>query len=474
LGVQPKLHHAAQFYESEDFLVGAMSRFVGGGLRGGEGIVVLATHAHLETLSRALEGFDLARAVDGGRAVLLDAQATLDRFMVNGAPDRARFRDAICPTLEGCRRASRSSDSGAGAGRVGAFGEMVDLLCRAGQTKAALQLEELWTEVCEEQGVSLLCAYALDNFSREADAIPFDQVCAQHDRIIPAERYTLLDDIGARQREIAVLQQRAHALKLEVQKRVELEHALRQAMREQRRAEHTSRMRDQLLAGLAQELRLPLKSIAGWASLLRAGQDIDLREAAETIEQAAHVQSGLLEEVTDASRVLGGTLRIRPGPVDLAFVLRESVEAVAHAAMSKGITLEVAIDSDPCLAHVDGNRIGQVFSTLLSNAVQFSPDGGRVEAHLSRTDEEVELVVRDNGCGIAASDLPSVFDRLRRVEEPMAHRATGLRLGLAVTRHLVELHGGTITAESEGAGRGATFIVVLPRRAAITTTPSVP
>jgi signal transduction histidine kinase len=330
-----------------------------------------------------------------------------------------------------------------------------------------VRLEELWGEICAEREVALLCAYALDGFSREEDAARFDQVCASHDRVIPAERYSRIDDIGARQREIATLQQRAHALKLEVQKRTELEHAVRQAMREQRRAEHTSRMRDQLLAGLAQELRLPLKAVAGWASLLRAGQNVDLREAAETIEHAARTQSGLLDEVTDASRVLGGTLRIRPGPVDLAFVLRESVEAVAHAAMTKGITLEVGIDSDPCLAHVDGHRIGQVFSTVLSNAVQFSADGGRVEAHLSRTEDEVELTVRDNGCGIPPSALPAVFDRLRRVDEPVAHRATGLRLGLAVTRHLVELHGGTIAAASEGTGRGSTFTVVLPRRAAI-------
>jgi signal transduction histidine kinase len=458
-----RLRHAAQFYEDDDFLLGAVSRFVGAGLRAGEGLIVVATRAHLDALSRTLEGFGLGRAVDSGRARLFDARDMLDRFIVGGMPDRARFRAIVCPEIDGCRRAARSRGDMAGLDPVGAFGEMVDLLCRDGNAVAALRLEDLWTEICHEKSVSLLCGYALQSFASEADAARFEAVCACHDRVIPAEGYALLDDPAARQREIATLQRRSKALEGEIQKRTELEHALRQAMREQRRAEHTSRMRDQLLAGIAQDLRLPLKAIAGWAALLRSGQDIDPIEAAETIEVAARAQASLLDEVTDASRVLGGTLRIHPGPVDLAFVLREAVEAIAEAAMTKGITLGVGIESDPCLAHVDAHRIEQVFSNLLSNAVQFASDGGKVDARLARSEDTVELTVRDDGCGISPSALPFVFDRLRRIEESAPQRPSGLRLGLAVTRHLVELHGGTIEARSEGEGRGSTFKVKLPR-----------
>ena len=458
--------HAAQFYEDEEFLVGSVSRFVGASLRAGEGVIVIATGPHLQSLSRALEGFELRPAVDAGRALLLDAQETLDRFMVRGMPERGRFRAIICPAIAACRRAARPRGE-VFPEPVAAFGEMVDLLCRDRNAAAALRLEQLWTEICNEHGVSLLCGYALENFATEADAARFHAVCACHDRVIPAEGYALLDDPAAKQREIATLQQRSKALEAEIQKRAELECALGRAMVEQRRAEHTSRMRDQLLAGVAQDLRLSLKSIAGWTALLRSGQGIDQLEAAETIEVAARAQASLLDEVTDASRVLGGTLRIHPGPVDLAFVLREAVDAVAEAAMIKGITIGVSIESDPCLGHVDAHRIGQVFASLLSNAVQFAAEGGNVDARLARSEDRVELTVRDDGCGIVASALPFVFDRLRRIDEAAAHRRQGLRLGLAVTRHLVELHGGTIEARSDGEGRGSTFTVRLPRRAVV-------
>ena len=457
-----RLRHAAQFYEDDDFLLAAVSRFVTAGLRAAEGLIVVATRPHLDALSRTLEDFGLRHALDSGRARLFDARDMLDRFIVGGMPDRDRFRAIVCPAIDGCRRAVRSRDLG-GADPVGAFDGMVDLLCRDGNAVAALRVEDLWTEICHEKSVSLLCGYSLQSFASEADAARFEAVCACHDRVIPAEGYARLDDPAARQREVATLQRRSKALEGEIQKRTELEHALRQAMRDQRQAEHTSRMRDQLLAGIAQDLRLPLKAIAGWAALLRSGQDIDLIEAAETIEVAARAQASVLDEVTDASRVLGGTLRIHRGPVDLAFVLREAVEAIAEAAMTKGITIGVGIEVDPCLAHVDAHRIEQVFSNLLSNAVQFASDGGKVDARLARCADTVELTVHDDGCGIAPSELPFVFDRLRRVEETAPQRPSGLRLGLAVTRHLVELHGGTIEARSDGEGRGSTFKVQLPR-----------
>ena len=350
--------------------------------------------------------------------------------------------------------------------RVRAVGEMVDLLCSDGASAAAVRLEEYWNEVCAEQSVSLLCAYAMDNFSSEEDGERFEEVCALHDRVIPAEGYQRIDDPLARHREIAVLQQRARALVFEVEKRKELEHALRQSMRQQRQAEHASRVRNELLATVAQELRLPLKAIVGWASLLRSGHGVDVLEAAETIELSAQAQGRLLDDLTDASRVVGGTLRIRPGPVDLAFVLRASVEAVTPAAMTKGITIDVGIDSDPCLAHADVHRVEQILSTLLSNAIQFTPEGGRIAASLLRKGEEIEFTVRDNGCGIPSNALPYVFDCLRRVEGgAVARRATGMRLSLAVARHLVELHGGSIEAHSEGTGLGSTFTIRLPRRA---------
>ncbi len=464
LEAQRTPRHAVQFYEDEDFLVGSVARFIGSALRAGEGAIVVATRAHLDALSRALEGFDLARAIESGRAQLHEARATLALFMVDGKPDRDRMRAVIVPALEECAKAIGPCGV---QGRIHVFGEMVDLLVKDGEVEAARSLEALWTELFRGYGLDVLCGYALDNFANESGAEHFEQVCALHDCVIPAEGYTRLDDLEARHREVASLQQRARALDIEIQKREELEHALRQAMREARRAEHTSRMRDQLLAGIAHELRIPLKAISGWASLLQSEQGVDAREAGQTIEASTRVQASLLDEVTDASRLLGGTLRIRPGPVDLGFVLREAADAIGPAAVAKGVHLSIQIDSDPCLAHADLHRIRQVFSSLLSNAVQLTPAGGGVEARLSRTEDQVDFVVRDNGIGIPQGALASVFDRLQRLEEATNRQGAGLRLGLAVARHLVELHGGTIEAQSDGPDEGSTFTVTLPRRAVL-------
>jgi signal transduction histidine kinase len=467
LGTQSQPRHTAQFYEDEDFLVGALTRFVSRALRAGEGIVVVATPPHRDALTAAVGGLGLEQAMANVRALLLDARETLARFMVSGMPDRDRFRRWIGRTLEDASMGRLPQLPGSRADRICAFGEMVDLLWRDGLHDAAIRLEELWGEACVDHGITLLCAYSMGSFGSEEDATRLGEICARHDRVLPADGYARIDDPDARHREIVLLQQRAGALRAEVQKRKELEQALRQALRDQRRAEHTSRIRDQLLAAVAQELRLPLKAILGWTGLLRSTAKIDVREAAETIELSAQAQARVLEDVADASRVVGGTLHIRPGPVDLAFVLRAAVDALAPAASTKGVAIEITVDSDPCLAHADVHRIEQVMATLLSNAVQFAADGGKVEAYLQRTDDEVELTVRDDGCGIEESALPFVFDRLQRIEGGVANRGHGLRLGLAVARHLVELHGGSISAHSEGAGRGSTFHVRLPRRAAL-------
>jgi signal transduction histidine kinase len=479
--------HAVQFYEDEEFLVGAITRFTEAALRAGEGTVVIATRAHLDRLRGALGGKS-AEALEAGRVLLINARDTLEAVMVDGTPDRALFRESVGPVFERCRaawgphKARETSTSRAGAAphtstahgavrgdapRLRAFGEMVNLLCKDGNLAAALRLEELWSETCQERDVSTVCGYAMSNFPGEAHSESFDAICARHDGVVPSESFARLDDPRARQREIAQLQQRARSLDTEVQKRKELELELRHARVQQRRAEHTSRVRDELLAAVAQELRPPLKVIAGWTALLRSGKDLDVREAAQTIERSAQVQGRLLEDVTDASRIVGGTLRIRPGPVDLAFVLRAAVERISAAAAAKHVQIEVRIDHDPCLGHADVHRIEQVLASLLSNALRHTPEGGKIEASLARTVEEIEFSVRDNGEGIETSALAQLFERLRRIEGRAHPRGAGMRLGLAVARHIVELHGGSIEAHSDGVDRGAIFRFRLPRRAAL-------
>ena len=463
----PKPRHVAQFYEGEEFLLDAVERFVAEGLRAGDGLVLVVTRPHLDAVVSRFQGPTLRDAVDAGRAMLLDAGATLSEIVVNGVVDEARFAQAVEETVDRCAGAGASRRKiGAAPVRVRAFGEMVDVLCRDGRHHAAIRLEELWNRTAEVRDLSIFCGYAMDGFACQEHSACFDDVCAQHDLVIPAESSLRTDDPTALRREIALLQQRAHVLRGEARKREELEQALADALRERQRAEHTSRVRDALLAAVSQELRRPLKAIVSWSSLMRSSQPVDVLEAADAIELGAHAQYQLLDDLADASRVVGGTLRLRPGPVDLAFVLRASIEAVSHAAMAKDITMEMSIESDPCLGHADAHRIEQVFSNLLSNAIQFTHEAGRVSVGLARRDDAIEFTVRDDGRGIPPTALPYVFDRLRQVGDRAAPRPDGLRLGLAVARHLVELHGGTIGVESEGEERGSTFTVRLPRRAA--------
>jgi signal transduction histidine kinase len=460
----PKPRHVAQFYEGEDFLLDAVERFVDDGLRSGDGIVLVATRPHLDELASRFRGPALREAVDAGRATMVDASMALSEILVDGGPDSGRFGRCVEGAIDRSIRASYRATTEKPK-RVRAFGEMVDLLCRDGRHHAAVRVEQLWNRVADARNLSIFCGYAMAGFPCEEDSARFDEVCALHDLVIPAETSVRSDDPAELRREIARLQQRAHALKCEATRCTELEHSLRHAVRDHHKADHISRVRDALLAAVSQDLRRPLKAIVSWSSLLRSAQPVDVLEAAEAIEFAAHTQYQLLDDLTDASRVVGGTLRVRPGPVDLAFVLRAAVEAVSHAAMMKDITIEVTIESDPCLGHADAHRIEQVLSNLLSNAIQFTHEGGRVFVGLARRDDEMEFTVRDEGRGIAAAALPFIFDRLRRVAEQGKAHPEGMRLGLAVARHLVELHGGTIACRSEGSGQGSTFVVRLPRRA---------
>jgi CheY-like chemotaxis protein len=171
----------------------------------------------------------------------------------------------------------------------------------------------------------------------------------------------------------------------------------------------------------------------------------------------------LIDEVLDISRIMNGKLQLELQSVDLAGVFRASVDVVAPAALAKGIALDVRT-VDPCPFYGDAGRLQQVFWNLLSNAIKFTPKGGRVEARLTRVGSQVELTITDNGRGIRSDFLPVMFQRFRQADSSTTRTEGGLGIGLAIVGHLVQLHGGTVTAHSAGEGKGATFIVALPIR----------
>jgi hypothetical protein len=236
---------------------------------------------------------------------------------------------------------------------------------------------------------------------------------------------------------------------------------LRQALRQ---AEEANRLKDEFLATLSHELRTPLTSILGWARMLSGGQldAATTARALETIERNAKAQSQLIEDILDVSRVITGKLRLEVRPVDLAAVIESAIDAALPAVEAKSIRLQRVLDSGASMVSGDPSRLQQVVWNLLSNAIKFTPRSGRVQVKLERVDSHVEIAVSDNGQGIDADILPYIFERFRQADSSTTRAHGGLGLGLAIVRHLVEMHGGTVRAESEGEGRGATFTVRLP------------
>ena len=228
-------------------------------------------------------------------------------------------------------------------------------------------------------------------------------------------------------------------------------------------AEQANRAKDEFLSTLSHELRTPLNAIVGWASLLREGnvQQAQVPKALETIERNARAQARLIDDLLELSRIEQGKLVLSVGPLEMVRVVEGAVEAVRPAAEAKGVRLQPVLDSHATIVG-DPDRLQQVVWNLLANAIKFTPRGGRVQLHLHREHSYVELVVSDTGQGIEPDFLPHVFDRFRQADPSYTRKHGGLGLGLAIVRSLVELHGGTVGASSEGAGLGATFTVRLP------------
>ncbi len=227
--------------------------------------------------------------------------------------------------------------------------------------------------------------------------------------------------------------------------------------------EHANRLKDEFLATLSHELRTPLNAILGWAHLLAEGklEGEEQKKAVERIERSARLQARLVEDVLDMSRIVTGRLRLDLQPVDLRDVVLAGVESVSAAAAAKRIDLVATVPPGTCILG-DPARLQQVFWNLLSNAVKFTSEGGRVEVTMHNGDGGAEVRVRDSGIGISPDFMPSLFQRFSQRDSSTTRRHGGLGLGLATVRHLVELHGGTVSAESPGEGQGATFIVRLP------------
>ncbi|HSO37187.1 MAG TPA: HAMP domain-containing sensor histidine kinase, partial [Labilithrix sp.] len=229
-------------------------------------------------------------------------------------------------------------------------------------------------------------------------------------------------------------------------------------------AERANRLKDEFLATVSHELRTPLTAVLGWVQLLRSGQvtsEERQARALETIERNARAQAQLIDDLLDVGRIMSGKLQLQVEILSAAALVEAALESARPAADAKQLAVTATLDGSARLMG-DPARVQQIVWNLLSNAVKFTPSGGRVEILVRRSAAFAELVVADTGKGIAPDFLPYVFDPFRQAEATSTRKHGGLGLGLAIAKQLVELHGGTIEAASEGPGRGATFTVRFP------------
>jgi PAS domain S-box-containing protein len=249
-------------------------------------------------------------------------------------------------------------------------------------------------------------------------------------------------------------------------KRAEHEHEqlLSSAHAARTEAELANRTKDEFLATVSHELRTPLNAMVGWARMLRAGKlDEDkVNHAIEIIDRNAKAQAKLIEDILDVSRIVAGKVRLDPLPVELRQIIEAAVDSIRPAADSKQVQLKLDLDSAMGMVSGDPTRLQQVVWNLLSNAIKFTPSGGQVEIQLKEIGANVQISVSDTGEGIMAEFLPHIFDRFRQADSSTTRKHSGLGLGLAIVRHLVELHHGTVDAYSAGERQGARFTVTLP------------
>ena len=229
-------------------------------------------------------------------------------------------------------------------------------------------------------------------------------------------------------------------------------------------AEEASRLKDEFLATVSHELRTPLNAILGWSQMLTSGNfdPNQVSRAVETIYRNAKSQGQLIEDILDVSRIITGKVRVNPEPIFLAPVIQNVVESLRPSIAAKNISLHLGLDFETRKANADADRLQQVVWTLLSNAIKFTPENGQITVKLESGEAEAKIIVADTGKGISPEFLPFVFERFRQADGSITRKHGGLGLGLAIVRHLVELHGGSVEVESEGEGKGTTFTARLP------------
>src|SRR2546426_1720894 len=447
--------HLVQYYEKEDFLYDRIADFMSDGLRGSAAAILIATRAHRDGVESRFrgKGVDLPQLSATGRYHALDAQQTLSRFMVNGRPDPQRFATTIGPVI----RTARGGDR-----HVLAFGEMVALLWAEGNRDAAVRLEELWNALARDETFDLLCAYPIKHFDDAGHAKAFADINAAHTWVTPAESYSIAE-ADERNRVIAALQQKAAALEAESNQRAVLESALRSKFDE---LAEVDRRKDEFLAMLGHELRNPLAPVTTALQIMRIhdGEPTRVTRSREIIERQIAHMTRLIDDLLDVSRITRGKIELREQPLLLSSVIEQAIESSRPLIEERGHRISLDLPSEPVTFLADPARLSQVFANLLNNAAKYTDVGGRIWLRARVDGNDLVVGVKDDGPGLTQELRNYAFELFMQGPETHARARGGLGIGLTLVRRLVELHGGSGEAVSDGPGRGAEFVVRLPLR----------
>jgi signal transduction histidine kinase len=448
--------HQVQFYDSEAFLLDRIWTFIRPALERNEGVIVIATPAHLDMLKGQ---YALCRQYAGARQeglsqyIALDARQTLSHIMVDDWPDAVRFKTHIGELI---RRVSKDRSQ-----PVYAFGEMVALLCADGKRRAAIRLEQLWTELLEEYPVSLLCAYPMGAFASEEDRDAFQEICDSHTHVRPCESFHAGSGEEDLRRMIAVLQQKANALESEVARRKEIERALQARERE---LSDIDRRKDEFLAMLGHELRNPLAPIMNALELMRIYGDDPVRIARlrETIARQVTLMTRLVGDLLDVSRITRGRIELKMDWIQLDCIIEEAVEIARPLIDERRHHLSMNLPAGHVSLWGDSARLAQVLANLLHNAAKYTEPGGSISISATEENGKLILVVSDNGIGIDEELREKIFEMFVQDANSLGKARGGLGLGLTLVRSLVHMHEGSVEARSNRDGKGSEFVVTLP------------
>ena len=461
--------HAVQFYENEEFLLDKVADYVSEGLRVGERVYAIVTRAHRDALLARIP--ESQQALATGQLTLVDAREMLASFVTDGMPDRDSFRNVLARLL--------TEDAPRRFGPTRLFGEMVDVLWREESSNAAIRLEELWNESVREYGFSLLCGYDIGRFRHAGDGESFMDVCRNHSHVLPTESYTQLDDSQSRLRQISRLQHRALALETELQKKEELEMALRNALAERTQAEQDLRaslereqaarakaeasdaFKEMFLGVLGHDLLNPLHTILTTARLMTMRQELP---AASQTRIDRIVSSGtrmqrMIEQIHDMTRdrLAAGIPVAREREYELTPLVSKIVAEIRT--VHPGHVVEF-VSEGACKAKVDCDRFEQVVSNLLDNAVVHGDPEKPIRIALCSSTDQVYLSVHNYGSPIDPSLIPLLFDPFKYGRKARGGSA-GLGLGLYISERIVGAHGGRIEVDSTRE-TGTRFGVILP------------